>query len=259
MTLEQLRLTLAPHLNAGKWNGTCRFVGGCVRDDILAAQRGLPAPELKEADISVELRQGGIALAQKLLSELPASGLITHPSFGTAALGFGGITLEFAMTRSETYSPGKRHPRVRFAGITEDALRRDFTLNAIYMDISTGKLSDPTGNGINDLEHGVIRCLIDPDASFNEDPLRILRAIRFAACLGFSPDPVTEKAMRNNAFRVNQLSVRAFQTELSKILASGSQTAIATAQRMLASIIPADMQQNHKFSRELTSFLSHSY
>ena len=121
------------------------------------------------------------------------------------------------MTRSEKYPPGKSHPYVEFADLYTDCLRRDFTINALYQEIMTGKILDPSQKGYQDLQARVIRCVQDPLHSFSEDPLRILRALRFAVTLNFEISPETLSAIKTNAHLVSSLSTNRCSDEYSRI------------------------------------------
>jgi len=199
--LEELRLQLAAAIQNTKFDGNCYFAGGCVRDQLLGR-----SDQVLDADIAVELPRGGIALACWLAQKFDLPQPKTHPSFGTAKLALGGIELEFVMTRSEIYQPGNRFPRVKFASLEDDCRRRDFTVNALYQRISDAEILDPCSQGLEDLQNRLIRCVRDPQASFREDPLRLLRALRFAAVLDFELEAQTLAAITDLAPLVKQLS-----------------------------------------------------
>jgi poly(A) polymerase len=187
-------------------------VGGYVRDTLL----GRPHPDL---DVVVE---GGAALelaerfAQLTGSRRPA----LFPRFGTAQVTWEGRQIEFASAREESYPPDSRKPDVRPATIEQDLERRDFTVNAMLMDLD-GRILDPLA-GRRDLEHRLLRTPRDPAQTFADDPLRMLRAVRFAAQLGFSLDPALLPAMRAQRWRASPpvLSVERINEELRKMLVS---------------------------------------
>jgi poly(A) polymerase len=216
MNLEELRLELAAAIRGSEFAGKTFFTGGCIRDRLLAR----PRPSL-DLDLAVELPQGGIRLAQHLKrSDL----IVIHqvfPAFGTAKATLGEAVLEFVMTRRERYQPGKRHPRVDFADLHQDALRRDFTVNALYQELLSGGIIDPCGQGQADLAERVIRSVRDPLSAFREDPLRILRALRFAAQLGFGIEPHTLSALSSVRDAVSGLSRKRCQDELARLALSG--------------------------------------
>lgn len=215
MRLNELRELLIPALQGTRFAAKARFAGGCVRDFLLD-----PQCEVRDADISVELPSGGILLAEFIHESLPASPPELHPDFGTASCVFEGVQLDFAMTRAERYHPGSRHPRVRFASLQTDCLRRDFTVNALYQDIVGGETIDPCGHGFDDLRAKTIRSLRDPLLSFSEDPLRLLRALRFAAVLGFRIEDNALKAARECAPLVASLSMKRREDELLRLQSS---------------------------------------
>src|SRR5213080_852912 len=173
-------------------------VGGYVRD--LMLERPHPNP-----DVVVE---GGdaLALARHFAEIAVAPPPVTFERFGTA--------------RAESYAPDSRKPDVRPASLVEDLRRRDFTINALLMDLD-GKIEDPLG-ARRDLEAKVLRTPADPLGTFADDPLRMLRAVRFAAELGFSLDPTLVPAMRELKARLAPpvISIERISDELRKILAS---------------------------------------
>jgi len=146
---------------------------------------------------------GGVLLAFMLfLNGQTDFAPVIYPRFLVAMTEIGGEPVELVATRSEDYSTTegvgsrKRNPgSIKVADEKEDAFRRDFTINALYVDLSTGQLSDPTSMGLSDLKKKIIRTTGDPISIFNDDPLRILRAIRQSAQLGFQIDSKTQKAM----------------------------------------------------------------
>ncbi|MDQ6748844.1 MAG: CCA tRNA nucleotidyltransferase [Candidatus Dormibacteraeota bacterium] len=187
-------------------------VGGFVRDHILG--RGHP-----DLDVVVE---GGDALllaehfARITGSRRPA----LFPRFGTAQVTWRGRQVEFVTARAESYLPDSRKPEVRPASLREDLLRRDFTVNALLMDLD-GNVVDPLG-GLADLERRVLRTPRDPLETFKDDPLRMLRAVRLAVQLDFQLDPSVLPAIRQLRERARPpvLSVERTTEELRKMLLS---------------------------------------
>jgi tRNA nucleotidyltransferase/poly(A) polymerase len=210
--LEELRLLLAEAIRGTRFAGRAYFAGGCVRDLLLGRDA-----TLIDADIAVELPHGGIALALYLCERFAAGKPEIHKSFGTAKLELEGVQLEFVMTRAEVYTPGSRHPRVRFADLRGDCLRRDFTVNALYMEIMEGTVLDPCGMGRQDLKAGIIRSVREPGLSFREDPLRMLRALRFSAVLDLEVNADDMDAIRDNASLISSLSRRRCLSELDRL------------------------------------------
>jgi poly(A) polymerase len=187
-------------------------VGGYVRDRLLGRQH----PEL---DVVVE---GGDALhlAERFARITGARRPALFPRFGTAQVTWQGRQIEFVTARAESYTPDSRKPEVRPASLAEDLLRRDFTVNALLMDLD-GQVHDPLG-GLADLRRRVLRTPRDPMETFNDDPLRMLRAIRLAVQLGFELDPALPPAIRRLRERVRPpvLSVERVNDELRKMLLS---------------------------------------
>ena len=213
MNLKELCLFLRELIQDSEFADKSYFAGGCVRDFILNPDATLKG----DVDICVELPEGGIALAQYLQNRLQANELVIHKSFGTASICYQNLQLEFVATRKEQYFPNNRYPKVEFGTLVDDVLRRDFTINALLMAIATGEILDLCQKGLNDLQQGIIRTVKDPNLSFTEDPLRMLRALQFAMRFNFTIEENTFKAMRKNAPALKILSHRAIQNELQKI------------------------------------------
>lgn len=182
------------------------FVGGCVRDRILGME---PAEE--DYDIATN------APPKEVMRIFPHTKPV-GAQFGVVLVIEGGKAFEVATYRSEGgYSDGRHPDEVSFSDLREDALRRDFTINALYEDPLTGKVLDPVG-GMRDLEEGVLRAIGDPYERFEEDKLRILRAIRFSSWLGFRIEPRTWDAIRASAHEVTKVSPERISDELRKLL-----------------------------------------
>ena len=187
-------------------------VGGYVRDHFLRRP---------STDIDVVVVGSGIAVAEALARELRTK-LSVFKTFGTAMLRSGGVEIEFVGARRESYSRDSRKPQVEAGTLDDDQRRRDFTINALAWSLngdSFGELVDPFG-GMDDLEDGIIRTPCDPDITFSDDPLRMMRAVRFAAQLGFSIEEETFDAIRRNAQRIRIVSRERIATELNKIVLS---------------------------------------
>lgn len=190
-------------------------IGGYVRDCFL----GRPS---KDIDIVVE--GSGIELAEAVGARV-RSNVSVFKNFGTAMLRFKGIEVEFVGARKESYNRDSRKPIVEDGTLEEDQLRRDFTINAMAFSLQQedfGALVDPFG-GIRDLAAGIIRTPLDPDVTFSDDPLRMLRAIRFStklstAELTFTIVPEAIESMKMNRERMTILSKERIVEELNKIL-----------------------------------------
>ena len=187
-------------------------VGGYVRDHFLRRP---------STDIDVVVVGSGIAVAEALARELRTK-LSVFKTFGTAMLRSGGVEIEFVGARRESYSRDSRKPQVEAGTLDDDQRRRDFTINALAWSLngdSFGELVDPFG-GLDDLDACIIRTPCDPDVTFSDDPLRMMRAVRFAAQLGFTIEEETFDAIRRNAARIRIVSRERIMTELNKIVLS---------------------------------------
>jgi putative nucleotidyltransferase with HDIG domain len=188
-------------------------VGGYVRDLLL----GKPSK-----DIDFVVVGDGIQFAREAAQHLGVRHVVVYPKFGTASFLYRGYKLEFVTARSERYRENSRKPEVTASSLEDDLARRDFTINALALGIRTcdcGRLLDPFG-GRKDLELGIIRTPLDPVVTFHDDPLRILRAIRFATQLEFTIEAGTEEAIRTERERLRIVSQERITEELLKILAA---------------------------------------
>ena len=185
-------------------------IGGYVRDCFL----GIP-----NDDIDIVVEGSGIALAEAVAAKCGAK-VSVFRNFGTAMLKYKGIEVEFVGARRESYDRNSRKPVVEDGTLEEDQLRRDFTINAMAFSLQEddfGALVDPFG-GIRDLANAIIRTPLDPEQTYSDDPLRMLRAIRFATRLGFTIVPESLDAMRRMAGRLKILSRERIVEELDKML-----------------------------------------
>ena len=187
-------------------------VGGYVRDYYLRRP---------STDIDVVVVGSGIALAEALGRELRTRVSI-FKTFGTAMVRARGIEVEFVGARKESYTHDSRKPEVSPGTLEDDQRRRDFTINAMAWSLNAetfGELVDPF-DGMSDLEDCIIRTPCDPDVTFSDDPLRMMRAVRFAAQLGFTIEAETFDAIARNAERIRIVSRERIAVELNKIVAS---------------------------------------
>jgi len=208
------------------------LVGGSVRDLLLGRPR-------QDLDLATDARPEE---TKAILRQLRPDALYTvGEKFGTIGAVFNGHRVEITTFRSEQYTPGSRKPEVDFGTSLEgDLSRRDFTINAMARNLTTGEIIDPFG-GLKDLEAGLIRAVGDPDTRFAEDPLRLLRAVRFAAELGFTIDPATAAAIRRQAHRLQEVSRERIAEELNRILLSprpGLGIRLLVELGLLAHIVP---------------------
>lgn len=189
-------------------------VGGYVRDRLLARE---------SKDLDVVCVGDGIALAEKLASKLrPYPHIAVYKRFGTAMIRHQDLEIEFVGARKESYQSDSRKPAVENGTLEDDQNRRDFTINAMAVSLNEddyGQIIDPF-NGFYDLEKKVLRTPLDPDKTFTDDPLRMMRAIRFSTQLDFTIDPITLKSISKNKHRISIISKERISTELEKIILS---------------------------------------
>jgi poly(A) polymerase len=189
------------------------IVGGYVRDHL----RG---KEVKDTDIVVI--GSGVEFAKKVAKDFGRTNLILFENFGTAMLPLDDRKLEFVGARKESYSKNSRKPHVEGGTLDDDLLRRDFTVNAMAASLNGktfGQLVDPF-EGQSDLRAGILRTPLDPEITFDDDPLRIMRAMRFSAQLGFTIDPHVLEAAGKMAKRLAIVSQERISDEFLKIMSS---------------------------------------
>lgn len=221
--------------------GKAYYAGGSVRDEILGQ---IP----KDLDIVVEYPQGGILFAQYLSKLLGLREPVIYPTFGTAQLKLkdlsfdnkiydvDGVELEFVQTRKEQYHEESRKPETSFGTLAEDVERRDFTVNSLLkklesgpslsveeaqQKVDNGDILDLTGKGILDMKSGIIRTPLAPDVIFSEDPLRMLRAVRFSVKYGWKMTPEVIEGIKSNLHRLPAVSNERIRDELDKIVKYG--------------------------------------
>ena len=174
-------------------------------------------------DIDVVVVGSGIAVAEKLRQELGKKAHISvFKNFGTAQVKYKGMEVEFVGARKESYSHDSRKPIVENGTLDDDQNRRDFTINALAVCLNKerfGELVDPF-DGLLDMEDGIIATPLDPDVTFSDDPLRMMRCIRFATQLNFQIEDVTYEALSRNADRLKIISAERIADELNKIMLS---------------------------------------
>jgi poly(A) polymerase len=188
-------------------------VGGYVRDHLIGHT---------QPDLDVVVEEGGAGQLAERFAQLAGAGPpVTFERYGTAQVTLSGHLVEFVSARSESYPPDSRKPEVRPATLEEDLRRRDFTVNTLLMDFD-GNIRDRLGSARADLNARILRTPADPLQTFNDDPLRMLRAVRFAAQLGFDLAPDLLPAMRQLSGRLAApvISVERTAEELRKMLVS---------------------------------------
>lgn len=187
-------------------------IGGYVRDIFLKRD---------SKDIDVVTVGSGIELASAVANRLgKGAHLSVFKNFGTAQVKYYDLEVEFVGARRESYTHDSRKPIVENGTLTDDQNRRDFTINALAICLNKerfGELVDPFG-GLDDMANGIIRTPLDPDITFSDDPLRMMRAIRFATQLGFVIEPETFKAIERNKERINIISGERIIDEINKMM-----------------------------------------
>ena len=192
----------------------CYVIGGWVRDLFL---------HRPSDDVDIVVVGSGIALAESVAKRIgKGAHLSVFKTYGTAQVKRGELELEFVGARRESYQHDSRNPIVEDGTLEEDQNRRDFTINAMAICLNKaryGELLDPF-DGMGDLEQCIIRTPLDPDITFSDDPLRMMRAIRFATQLGFNLDGETFDAIARNKERIGIITKERIAEELHKIMLS---------------------------------------
>jgi poly(A) polymerase len=193
-------------------------IGGFVRDHIMGRLH-------PEKDIDIVVIGDGPAMARAVAREISRDIKVTvFKTFGTAMFRYQNNDIEFVGARKESYSEDSRKPSVIPGTLTDDQNRRDFTINALAISLNSdnpGEVLDPFG-GIEDIRNSIIRTPLDPDTTFSDDPLRMMRAVRFAAQLGFRISDETLASVSRNAERIKIVSAERITTELNKIMATAT-------------------------------------
>lgn len=225
MTTDELSADLAAQLRekidkpvfhlvgeaADALNRECYVVGGYVRDLLL----GRPSKDIDFVTVG-----SGIEVAQGVARKLKGSHLSVFRNFGTAQVKNRSNELEFVGARKESYNRNSRKPIVEDGTLHDDISRRDFTVNAMALCVNEGRFGELVDlyGGMADLQSKLLRTPLDPDVTFSDDPLRMMRAIRFATQLGFDIVPETFEAIRRNASRITIISRERVMDELMKIM-----------------------------------------
>ena len=191
----------------------CYVVGGYVRDLLL----GRPSKDIDFVTVG-----SGIEVASAVAKKIHGSHLSVFRNFGTAQVKSRSVELEFVGARKESYRRESRNPIVEDGTLADDISRRDFTVNAMAVCVNSGRFGELVDmyGGVADLDARLIRTPLDPDMTFSDDPLRMMRAIRFATQLGFDIVPETFEAIRRNARRISIISRERVMDELMKIMRS---------------------------------------
>jgi len=202
------------------------LIGGFVRDFILhrgTDKTSLSASLWRTKDIDIVAIGSGIDLAKQVAKNLPNNPTVqVFKTYGTAMLRFEDIEIEFVGARKESYNKDSRNPVVENGTLQDDQNRRDFTINAFTLNLSEAKFGDLLDpfNGIQDLEKKIIRTPLNPDITYRDDPLRMMRAIRFASQLNFIIEKKSLDAITKNKKRIEIITIERIVVELNKILES---------------------------------------
>ncbi len=195
-------------------NGKSSFViGGFVRDLIL---------KRPSKDVDIVVLGNGLEFAQQVADELGVKKVSLFKTYGTAAFKFNDIEVEFVGARKESYTKDSRNPKVEEGTLVDDQNRRDFTINALAISLNSssfGEVIDPF-EGFKDIEKKIIRTPLNPDITYSDDPLRMMRAIRFASQLNFKIEKSSLQAIKQNAERLKIVSMERILVELNKIILS---------------------------------------
>jgi poly(A) polymerase len=214
LTAAEQAIALKIQQAATKIGTEAYLVGGFVRDRLIGRQT---------KDLDIVCVGSGILLAETLAASLsPKPKIQIYERFGTAAMRWKGMDLEFVGARKESYNKDSRNPVVENGTLQDDQNRRDFTINALAVRLTADlsyEIVDSFG-GIADIQNGIIRTPLAPDITFSDDPLRMMRAVRFAAQLGFTIENATFAALSRNSSRLSIISKERISDELNKIMLS---------------------------------------
>lgn len=205
-------------IKGSEWENHVFVVGGAVRSFVMSG-------DIKDIDLVIDLPDGGIRFGRWIQENGHThQTVVEYERFGVTMFhldAYPDEDIECVYTRCEKYlDRSSRNPDTEFGSLEEDAFRRDFTINSLYFNVSNGEILDLTGKGMADIKNHVVRVTSNPDIIFDDDPLRILRAIRFAARFGFEIEDGTLRGMKAYAPRISMLSQERVTDELSKMLTS---------------------------------------
>jgi poly(A) polymerase len=196
-------------------------IGGFVRDNIMGREN-------PDRDVDIVVIGDGVAIARKVAKSIsPGISVTVYKTYGTAMFRFENYDIEFVGARKESYQRHSRNPEVTPGTLEDDQNRRDFTVNALAISLNRnnyGEVLDPFG-GLADIKHKILRTPLEPDTTFSDDPLRMLRAIRFAAQLRFTIADETLESITRNAERIMIVSAERISAEMNKMLATSAPSA----------------------------------
>jgi poly(A) polymerase len=219
---------ISKKIKGTKWANKVFVAGGYVRDELMGK-------DPKDIDLLVNAPNGGIEFANWITQQVGAhregTNPVVYPKYGTAKFNLRGVThngqdlsdidIEAVMPRKEQYKPGDRKPDVSAGDLKDDVERRDFTVNSLLKDLSTGEVLDLTGQGKEDIKRGVVRTPLNPDKIFTDDPLRMLRAIRFTVKYDWDLPMFMIRSLKKNAAQLENISQERIRDELNKMLTTG--------------------------------------
>lgn len=220
VTLHPALRRLADFTANTEFDGALWLVGGAVRDALLSPESASAPADYdvvigrRDAPADPALSAGRLVESIRPLLEGEP---VVYPRFGTAMVRIAGVGIEIVAARRESYRGDSRKPDVEPATLVEDARRRDFTVNALFYSLHRHEVYDPLG-GLADLEARLLRTPLDPAATFAEDPLRMLRAVRFVHQLGFSPAPGLFASIRAERARLAIVAIERLQAEFDRML-----------------------------------------
>lgn len=205
-------------IRGSEFEGRVYAVGGCVRDEAMCSK------SIKDIDLAVEIPNGGLLFAEWLRKKRLTKGRpVTFPRYGTAMLrlrAFPHIEIEIVQTRSKKYTGLEdTRPEEFFGEVSLDCRMRDLTINALYKNISTGELVDPTGMALEDIRNQRLRTPDEPSKVFHDDPVRVLRAIRFSSTLGWPLPEEISCAIPDEIDGLKNVKVERMRQEIEKIMA----------------------------------------
>lgn len=207
----EIQQRIAQAFSNTEWEGKVWLVGGCVRDKLLGQPLG--------HDIDLVVQGDALAAAHYLhKSGFAKTEPAVYPRFGTAMVRLDDLAIELVTARRESYSDDSRKPLTEPATVTEDLYRRDFTINTLLLNPWTGEIEDRLGQGLFDLKKRILRTPVAPDMTFYDDPLRMLRAVRFRQRFEMEYAEGLAEAIQQMAYRLEIISRERIQDELLKII-----------------------------------------
>lgn len=195
-----------------EWENIVYAAGGYVRDQIMGK-------EPHDLDLLIDKPNGGVEFTDWIVNTVKiGKDACLFPRFGTAKFSINGFDIEAVMPRGEHYTQGSRKPEVFSVTLKEDAFRRDLTINSLFKNISTGEILDFTGKGLDDIKNNYIRTPLDPNITFSDDPLRMLRVCRFWFRFAGSIDISIIQALEANAAKLSNISTERITDEFNKTI-----------------------------------------